>query len=752
MASPAPPAPPAPLPSCKPVETREYTEIEIRSIVDRVLYPTDLEDPATGAPVFVLNSTALPAPQAINYNLLLPHLLAVVRHVGDYSIIFFAGGGSYRPSWPWMIQTYSKLDRDLRKSLKRLYIVHENWWVRTIMEMVAGAVSGKFRKKSVHGRILDIVFPNLTALGQHLDIRFVSIPLAVYVHDRKLEPNIEFESQQGVVFGRDLPSEGVMPYFWRECIDHLSVEGIYTPSIFRISPKLDHLSILREAFDRCQLVDLHEYSPHVVASLLKLFLRLLPTPPLPYSLIGKFPDFTPTAENTIMVANSLPRQTIVLFSLLVPLLRTIALHERSSRMTIANLAKCITPSLIRIAVPTEETAIMSPVESATTLISETSSETVYISDPLEVVRVLEYNTKLFECLIYYWTELPFISGSDASNGSGKDDEGRNESSSRTSSSTTLKALGHLPPPLPLRKPSTSSLSNTESTATGSSSPNEMVSSASASMSSDGRTPSGSTSPSSSPQLSGTQLPSIPEPPGHEHVGLSSSTSSAAISFSYYTKQQSQKIVTSSLRKAAPLGHLQSQNTQLVSSRRGSAASTFSYSSAASSFSSAKSSASSISSMTSSGSDKPYIPLPTTTFLPPTGTPRSASLPIRTAKVSVVGGFRCISADSTSQQQHAQVLRAISPYVTSPANPMKFEQTSKIAAAGAETVIGKENVMLQPSLPSKIKALGPASSEGNGPVNSRKKGRIVEELTRIYEERSQTAELLLQMGKRSVSTP
>ncbi|KAK9353567.1 hypothetical protein V1523DRAFT_194767 [Lipomyces doorenjongii] len=745
MASPAPPAPPAPLPSCKPVETREYTEIEIRSIVDRVLYPTDLEDPATGAPVFVLNSTALPAPQAINYNLLLPHLLAVVRHVGDYSIIFFAGGGSYRPSWPWMIQTYSKLDRDLRKSLKRLYIVHENWWVRTIMEMVAGAVSGKFRKKSVH-------VPNLTALGQHLDIRFVSIPLAVYVHDRKLEPNIEFESQQGVVFGRDLPSEGVMPYFWRECIDHLSVEGIYTPSIFRISPKLDHLSILREAFDRCQLVDLHEYSPHVVASLLKLFLRLLPTPPLPYSLIGKFPDFTPTAENTIMVANSLPRQTIVLFSLLVPLLRTIALHERSSRMTIANLAKCITPSLIRIAVPTEETAIMSPVESATTLISETSSETVYISDPLEVVRVLEYNTKLFECLIYYWTELPFISGSDASNGSGKDDEGRNESSSRTSSSTTLKALGHLPPPLPLRKPSTSSLSNTESTATGSSSPNEMVSSASASMSSDGRTPSGSTSPSSSPQLSGTQLPSIPEPPGHEHVGLSSSTSSAAISFSYYTKQQSQKIVTSSLRKAAPLGHLQSQNTQLVSSRRGSAASTFSYSSAASSFSSAKSSASSISSMTSSGSDKPYIPLPTTTFLPPTGTPRSASLPIRTAKVSVVGGFRCISADSTSQQQHAQVLRAISPYVTSPANPMKFEQTSKIAAAGAETVIGKENVMLQPSLPSKIKALGPASSEGNGPVNSRKKGRIVEELTRIYEERSQTAELLLQMGKRSVSTP
>ncbi|KAK9371628.1 uncharacterized protein V1513DRAFT_332757 [Lipomyces chichibuensis] len=744
MASPASPASLAPPPSRKPVETLEYTEIEIRSIVDRVLYPTDLEDPATGTPVFVLNSTALPAPQSINYNLLLPHLLTVVRHVGDYSIIFFAGGGSHRPSWPWMIQTYSKLDRDLRKSLKRLYIVHENWWVRTIMEMVAGAVSGKFRNKAVH-------VPNLTALGQHLDIRFVSIPLAVYVHDRKLEPHIEFESQQGVVFGRDLPSDGVMPYFWRECIDHLAVEGIYTPSIFRISPKLDHLSILREAFDRCQLVDLHEFSPHVIASLLKLFLRLLPTPPLPYSLIGKFPDFTPTAENTIMVANWLPQQTIVLFSLLVPLLRTIALHERSSKMTIANLAKCITPSLIRIAVPTEETAIMSPVEFTTTIVPEASSEMVYISDPIEVVRVLEYNTKLFECLIYYWTELPFISGLDGSNGSGKDDEGTNESSSRTSSSTTLKTLGHLPPPLPLRKPSTSSLSNTESTATDLTSHSELsLSAASAAMSSDGRTSSASTSPSSSPQLSGTQLQSIPEPPAHEQIGVS--TSSAGISFSYSTKQQAQKIVTSSLRKAAPLGHSQLQNTQLVSSRRGSAASTFSYSSAASSFSSTKSSASSISSTTSSGSDKPYIPLPATTFLPPTGTPRSASMPIKTAKVSVVGGFRCISADSTSEQQHAQVLRAISPYVTSQAHPMKLEQTSKIAAAGAGTVIGKENAMLPPSLPANIKVIGPASSEGSGGLNGRKKGRIVEELTRIYEERSQSAELLLQMGKRSVSTP
>ncbi|KAJ8097617.1 hypothetical protein POJ06DRAFT_35823 [Lipomyces tetrasporus] len=740
--APATPAPNAP--SRKPVETREYTEIEIRNIVDRVLFRTGLEDPATGTPVFVLNSTALPPPQSVSYSDLLPHLLAVVRHVGDYSVIFFAGGGSHRPSWPWMIQTYSSLERDLRKSLKRLYIVHENWWVRTIMEMVAGAVSGKFRNKAVH-------VPNLTALAQHLDIRFVSIPLAVYVHDRKLEPKIEFETQQGVVFGRDLPSEGVVPYFWRECIEYLSVEGIYTPGIFRISPKLDHLSILREAFDRCQVVDLHDYGPHVIASLLKLFLRLLPTPPLPYSLMDKFPDFTGNAESTIIVANSLPRQTIILCSFLVPLLRSVALHERSSKMTITNLAKCITPSLVRIAVPTEETAILSPTESGTTLVPETSSETVYISDPMEVVRVLEYNTKLFECLIYYWTELPFVSGSDASNGKDKDGDSKITSSGRTSSSTTLKSLGHLPPPLPSRKPSTSSSSssNTGSTRMESDSSAALVSSTATPLSADASTSSAGASPSPSPQLSDAAVPSIQGPPAQERVPRSlstaSSTPSSGLSFSYSTKQQPQKAVA--LRKATPLGQSQSQNTQLISGRRGSATSTFSYSSAASSSTSSRSSSSSIS---SSESDKPYIPLPTTTFLPAAGTStRSLSTPIKTTRVSVVGGFRCISADS---QQHAQVLRAVSPYVTAQAYSIKPEPKSTTDAAGAGTVTGKENAMLPPVLPPKVKVTRPPASEGLDGLIGRKKGRIVEELTRIYEERSQSAELLVQMGKRSASMP
>ncbi|KAK7205176.1 Rho GTPase activation protein, partial [Myxozyma melibiosi] len=316
-----------------------FSEIELRTIVDRILYPTSVEDPVTRTPLFILNSTALPSPRDVSYNLLLPHLLEVVARV-DYSIVFFAGGARHRPSWAWMIHTYSALDRDLRKRLKRLYIVHENWWVRTIMEMVAGAVSGKFRKKAVH-------VPNLSALGEHLDIRYLSIPLAVYMHDRKLEPSISFDSPHSALFAHDLPSGDVVPLFWKECIAHLSVEGLYTEGIFRVPPRTEELDILREAFDRCQQVNLHEYSPHAVASVLKLFLRQLPTPPLPLEIREQLPDFQPSRENTIQAAAMLPLQTVALFSLFIPLLRDIALHERSTRMSVLNLARTITPSLIR---------------------------------------------------------------------------------------------------------------------------------------------------------------------------------------------------------------------------------------------------------------------------------------------------------------------------------------------------------------------------------------------------------------------
>ncbi|KAK9457522.1 divergent CRAL/TRIO domain-containing protein [Dipodascopsis uninucleata] len=701
-----------------------FSEIELRNIAEKILYSAGIEDPITDTPLYILNATALPSPQEIDYSLLLPYLIQVVNNIGDYSLIAFAGGAPYRPSWTWMIHTYSTLNRDIRKRLKRLYIVHEGWWVRTIMEMIAGAVSVKFRQKVVH-------ISNLSVLAQYLDIRFLPISLAVYVHDRRLQQRIEISTPYTTVFGRDLPRTEVIPTFWKQALDFLMVNGIYADGIFRVSPKHDLVDILREAFDRCQLIDLNEYGVHVTGSVIKLYLRLLPTPPLPHALMNKFPDFIPSLENTIEVANALPRQTIVLFSGFIPLLRAVAMNERSTRMSVINLARCITPSLIRTAIATEEAASLVTYNgSSSTLEAESGgdqNDVIYITDPLEMSRILEYNSKLFECLIYYWNELPFNSDN---HGNGNDENDRRKSQIGKDGSNTLQSLGHLPPPLPSRPFSApTSSQNTSAPRDSDNSPSSSINSSSSSisvMSSNSDAPTTPTSLPSSPLLGShlkmeTQLPTkcleLNEDRGcnlHEQkeIQFPPPKLNTAIQFSYSSKAEPEKKVTPALRKK-PSVTLRSQKSN--------SSITFTY--------------------TTSGvaeNDKPYVPMPSTfgTSTSPSRSFSSNSVPTKPSKVSVLGGFRCISADSV---QHTQVLRSVSPYVTSQSNSTN---PKKVKANTSVVIEGKEN---SNSTVPVSKSSSTSGQKRDYPVVSRKKGRLIEQLSKIYEERSQSVDLLVQLG-------
>ncbi|KAK9446420.1 uncharacterized protein V1518DRAFT_378829 [Limtongia smithiae] len=702
----APPPPP-------PANAQSFSPIELRVIVEKILYPAGIDDPVTGTPLYVLNSTALPSAKVVSYSLLLPHLLDVIAGV-DYSIVFFAGGAPYRPSWAWMIHTYSVLDRDVRKRLKRLYIVHENWWVRTIMEMVAGSVSGKFRKKAVH-------VPNISVLATFLDIRFIQIPLAVYMHDRRLEPRIQFESPFPPIFGRDLPSKNVVPRFWRQCIHHLAVEGIYTEGIFRVSPRMEHLEILREAFDRCQIVDLADYSPHVSASILKLFLRCLPTAPLPHGLLEQFPDFSPTKEYTVRVVNELARQTLELLALLVPLLRAVAKNEQNTRMTIVNLARAITPSLVRLSIPTDESPEMSSVTlvaGTATVTEEPAQQIEYVTDPVETVRILEFNMKVFECLIYYWNELPCSElgkeGGDDNDGKDDDDKtiGRNRSRSMSSTTTASSTSSkQLPPPLPLRKftPPGSSASLAV-----------MVTSISSNTST---TSSATASPSPSESSTTSTVPSLPEL--HDDKPQK-------IKFSYSSKSEPSKTVTPSLRHASTM-------TPAMSADAPSTKAMFSY------------------------STKQTVPVPNPT-LSRAYTGVATNSKFRTT--ATAGGFRCISGDTPAKTAE---MRQVSPYVTAQTAVIKTDRllakprplgasaatTPAALVVGGPTIAsvggGKENVA--PGPVRKGRRVGRArredegeEDEGGAREGARKKGRLVEELARIYEERSQSAALLGQLSR------
>jgi Rho GTPase-activating protein 1 len=137
---------------------------EMVKVAASVLYKSPIPS-KSGHAIYILNAAALPDTREVDYDTLLPYLLARLPGEDDlvsgteYEVIFFAGSGAdtatltkkTRPGWGWLIQAYHLLSRAMRKRIKKLYIVHERTWVRLLGEMFYTVVSPKFRRKIVHG-------------------------------------------------------------------------------------------------------------------------------------------------------------------------------------------------------------------------------------------------------------------------------------------------------------------------------------------------------------------------------------------------------------------------------------------------------------------------------------------------------------------------------------------------------------------------------------------------------------------------
>lgn len=397
-----------------------------------------------------------------------------------------------------------------------------------------------------------------------------------------------------------------------------------------------------------------------------------------------FPEYEPSLQNATAVAKFLPRQTIILFNTLIPLLQSISMNSRFNKMTTSNLAKTIAPSLVRVDLPSEETA-----EIAT---HQSTSDLIAVADPIEIMNILQYNTILFESFIQLWPTMairPEDSVFDRNSlgsypvvdkGNGSIDNQRNHSStmlSKGKGSNTLQSQGCQPPPLPSRQNSASAtLSQGLFT-----SPSSGLESAE--------------SPSESLESSPVMFPS-------------SASSISSISLANY--RFSEKIFSES-DNALKISIDESRSILLNSDN-----SLFSKSVIPPPISPRKVlnlvNGNSIPTSPSSAKvfvreQSLYVPRQSVSSMSVAAqTPRSFTMPVisRTKKPSVVGGFRCVS---DSQPRYV--------YEGIPSN------------AAAMVTNGPPNLPPKPI------------------VTMRKRGKIVEELSRIYEERSQSADLLVHMG-------
>ncbi|KAK7555848.1 divergent CRAL/TRIO domain-containing protein [Phyllosticta citricarpa] len=356
----------------------------------------------SGLAVYILNAAALPDTDEVDFDALLPYVLA--RLPGEeellsgteYEVIFFAGGdveraGSKknRPGWGWFIQAYHVLSRAMRKRLQKLYIVHERSWVRILVEMFSSIVSPKFRRKIVH-------VSTLTQLALHIPVENLLIPPSAYLHDRRLSPDIYVPYASGrrafsvaQPFPMNAKGETRLPRVLRETTLFLLMDqNIKTEGLFRIPPHSRLKDVLKEAYDRGQKfiiwkdngvtlpipyydnadnpeavikeVDVKDaYGVYMAAGLIKTWYAELRSPIFPQTsyrelrkLFGS-PDDVPSLEQLIELISpksewsAIPAVArAILVRHLLPMLSTVTEHQKDNKMNAENLAVCFAPTLV----------------------------------------------------------------------------------------------------------------------------------------------------------------------------------------------------------------------------------------------------------------------------------------------------------------------------------------------------------------------------------------------------------------------
>ncbi|KAF9896386.1 hypothetical protein BX616_007557, partial [Lobosporangium transversale] len=256
----------------------------------------------------------------------------------DYTVVMFSGGALYRPGWKWLFTAYRSLNRNHKKNLKALYIVHPSTWPRLILGTMNSIIRHNLKFEDT------ITLPE--DQQDHAN-RVFGAPL-----DRLMGPNGELG----------------LPPFIRDCIQNLIENGLYVEGLFRRSPSSAMLKQVRAAYDRGNPVDLSEYDIHISAVLLKLFLRELPEPLFPMSVFERMKrkkdeehnrsnktNEDDSGEKSITVIefikteiiSQLSQNSLILAMEVFKLLRMVADRHESNKMTPFNLAVVMTPNIVR---------------------------------------------------------------------------------------------------------------------------------------------------------------------------------------------------------------------------------------------------------------------------------------------------------------------------------------------------------------------------------------------------------------------
>eukprot|EP01103_Thecamoeba_quadrilineata_P013867 TRINITY_DN397_c0_g1_i1.p1 TRINITY_DN397_c0_g1~~TRINITY_DN397_c0_g1_i1.p1 ORF type:complete len:285 (+),score=37.92 TRINITY_DN397_c0_g1_i1:569-1423(+) len=145
-----------------------------------------------------------------------------------------------------------------------------------------------------------------------------------------------------------------IPIPFSEMVDHIRKYGLHVPGIFRVSGLKTKIIAIKKLYDLGKMPDLQQYDINDVAGVLKLWLRDMPEPILPFNLYEPFMAATSVTESEEgrvecirEVVQQLGRERASLLRYLVSFLREVAANSEKNLMSPRNLAIVFTPTCFR---------------------------------------------------------------------------------------------------------------------------------------------------------------------------------------------------------------------------------------------------------------------------------------------------------------------------------------------------------------------------------------------------------------------
>ncbi|KAG5879161.1 hypothetical protein JTB14_029963 [Gonioctena quinquepunctata] len=350
----------------------KFTELARLGIVDVK------GDDSDGRKVIVVYACKLPPVKEIDHSLLLSYLKYTLESYvkQDYSLIYFHYGlnSKNKPSMGWLFQAYKAFDRNYKKNLKALYLVHPTSFLKFVLQFFKPFISAKFGKK------LNYIH-QLKELDELIPVEKLDIPNEVKEHDKKSggggvlsqsSPDIPFEptspkQQFGVTLQhiRDHYNVAIPPIV-KQCVEYLDQpDALETEGLFRRSANGNKVKTLKEIVNTGQKVTFDD--PHEAAVLLKKFLRELKEPLLTYELYDEIVQFQSWNKDeqlrlvSILVMEKLPEDNYKVLKYIISFLSRVMERSDLNKMNAQNLAVVFGPNLVWSEVVSMSLAAIGPI-------------------------------------------------------------------------------------------------------------------------------------------------------------------------------------------------------------------------------------------------------------------------------------------------------------------------------------------------------------------------------------------------------